>query len=310
MITIKELYEKAKANGSDKLKEKNTKDLDYKLGRSYKDAKIRNDTKILKEEQFKQSIRLYLNKYKYGNTNTEMLWDCFNEVTKEKIDQLMENWLTISSHPLLNCSLKENDNRWSILIEQKSMKKNSNDIWTIPLFIQTKSKNIIKIMKEQTLILDIEKDLGMNIEDIQNKNDYIILNSGAQGFYRVSYQEELLLNIITTYSSQKSKITNIDMYSILSAEHVLNNYSKCLLILQEIKEIKSYLMLKKAEEIYKSIQSKLCPYLGFESLLKEEEDVLLQKLSNTENKINKDETYLNKLFEYKQMLIVISRVVP
>ena len=152
------------------------------------------------------------------------------------------------------------------------MKKNSNDIWTIPLFIQTKSKNILKIMKEQTLILDIEKDLGMNIEDIQNKNDYIILNSGAQGFYRVSYQEELLLNIITTYSSQKSKITNIDMYSILSAEHILNNYSKCLLILQEIKEIKSYLMLKKAEEIYKSIQSKLCPYLGFESLLKEEEE--------------------------------------
>ena len=46
----------AKANGSDKLKEKNTKDLDYKLGRSYKDAKIRNDTKILKEEQFKQSM--------------------------------------------------------------------------------------------------------------------------------------------------------------------------------------------------------------------------------------------------------------
>ena len=32
------------------------KDLDYKLGRSYKDAKIRNDTKILKEEQFKQSM--------------------------------------------------------------------------------------------------------------------------------------------------------------------------------------------------------------------------------------------------------------
>ena len=46
----------AKANGSDKLKEKNTKDLDYKLNRSYKDAKIRNDTKILKEEQFKQSM--------------------------------------------------------------------------------------------------------------------------------------------------------------------------------------------------------------------------------------------------------------
>ena len=261
---------------------------------------------LIGEEQFKQSIRLYLNKYKYGNTNTEMLWECFNEVTKEKIDQLMENWLTISSHPLLNCSLKENDNRWSILIEQKSMKKNSNDIWTIPLFIQTKSKNIIKIMKEQTLILDIEKDLGMNIEDIQNKNDYIILNSGAQGFYRVSYQEELLLNIITTYSSQKSKITNIDMYSILSAEHILNNYSKCLLILQEIKEIKSYLMLKKAEEIYKSIQSKLCPYLGFESLLKEEEesnksinyDKLFSSLvSSNDKKLN---YLINKFFVYNE----------
>ena len=40
-----------KANGSDKLKEKNTKDLDYKLNRSYKDTKIENDNKILKAEQ-------------------------------------------------------------------------------------------------------------------------------------------------------------------------------------------------------------------------------------------------------------------
>ena len=40
-----------KASGSDKLKEKNTKDLDYKLNRSYKDIKIENDNKILKAEQ-------------------------------------------------------------------------------------------------------------------------------------------------------------------------------------------------------------------------------------------------------------------
>ena len=40
-----------KAKGSDQLKEKNTKDLDYKLNRSYKDAKIENDTKIVKAEQ-------------------------------------------------------------------------------------------------------------------------------------------------------------------------------------------------------------------------------------------------------------------
>ena len=45
-----------KANGSDKLKEKNTKDLDYKLNRSYKDAKIKNDTKILRDQQFRQSV--------------------------------------------------------------------------------------------------------------------------------------------------------------------------------------------------------------------------------------------------------------
>ena len=60
-----------KANGSDKLKEKNTKDLDYKLNRSYKDAKIKNDTKILRDQQFRQSvlfqalnvILLFINQY-------------------------------------------------------------------------------------------------------------------------------------------------------------------------------------------------------------------------------------------------------
>ena len=261
---------------------------------------------LIGEEKFKQSIRLYLNKYKFGNTDTKMLWECFNEITKEEIDKLMENWLTISSHPLINCTIKEVENRWVIFLEQKSMKKDSNDIWTIPLFIQTKSKNIIKIMKEQTMQLDIEKDLGMNIEEIQNKKDYIILNSGAQGFYRVCYQEELLLNIINAYSSEKSKITNIDIYSILSTEHILNNYSKCLLILQGIKEIKSYLILKKADDIYKSIQSQLCPYLGFESILKEEEEnnksinytQIFSSLVPSNDKIIT--SLINKLFVYNE----------
>ena len=38
---------------------------------------------------FKKSISLYLKKYKYKNTVTSMLWECFDEVTKLKISILM-----------------------------------------------------------------------------------------------------------------------------------------------------------------------------------------------------------------------------
>ena len=55
---------------------------------------------------FKKSISLYLKKYKYKNTITSMLWECFDEVTKLKISILMNEWINFSGHPLLSIDIK------------------------------------------------------------------------------------------------------------------------------------------------------------------------------------------------------------
>jgi aminopeptidase N len=41
----------------------------------------------------------------YKNTNTTMLWKIFDEITKLKISELMNEWVNFAGHPLLSIDI-------------------------------------------------------------------------------------------------------------------------------------------------------------------------------------------------------------
>ena len=63
-------------------------------------------------DNFRKSIATYLKKYMYKNTETSMLWECFDEITKLKISELMNEWVNFSGHPLLTIDIIQKENKY------------------------------------------------------------------------------------------------------------------------------------------------------------------------------------------------------
>jgi aminopeptidase N len=96
---------------------------------------------------FKKSISLYLKKYKYKNTITSMLWECFDEVSKLKISILMNEWINFSGHPLLNIDIISKNNKYFFKLSQKSMLEDNETIWKIPVFMKSKHFEICRLVE-------------------------------------------------------------------------------------------------------------------------------------------------------------------
>jgi len=125
---------------------------------------IRMLADYLGEKDFRDGLRYYLKKHSYKNTETIHLWQAFEKVSKKPVSKIMHNWTSKSGYPVVKVNLVKN--KLSLTQERffasPISKKKSNDKtkWHIPNLVP--SKNFMK------------------------------LNLGEAGFYRVAYSKDLL----------------------------------------------------------------------------------------------------------------------
>lgn len=266
------------------------------------------------EEKLKQSLNIYLNKYKYENTTTSMLWECFNEATNMQVDKLMNNWLTIPSHPVVSCSLEKIQDKWKLHLKQNSCIQEKNVLWTIPLFIKTKNNEFIKIMDSKETEFDIEKDFDVKIEELEKGANYIIINDQIKGFYRVEYLSDILIDCIISSFNKGDNISYLNIYSIISWYHSMKNLDKCIFILKKLKKVKNYLLLKISKEIFLSCFNTKYIMEGIEHLIESNEEreeyikgqnEIYSTFTNLVEKDNQIIAHLfNKIFVYDEQTSV------
>ena len=260
-------------------------------------------------DNFRKSISSYLKKYMYKNTNTSMLWKCFDEITKLKISELMNEWVNFSGHPLLTINIIKKENKYFFKLEQKSMIENDNTIWKLPVFIKSKNFEICRLISTKDYEISFE-ELNLDYNDIENGNNFIVFNNDLKGFYRVKYNEEILLNgiLINYKKNEKEKIegencvNDHDIFGILSYEKYNNNFDGIKKILNKIKPIeKSTLLLRYAKKIYQEFRSDFYLIEGFEKYISNEEkrNEIINKIKDYNNffisLVNNDNNKLNSL---------------
>ena len=86
-------------------------------------------------ENFKKSISVYLKKYQYTYTVTSMLWERFDEITKLKISDLMNEWINFAGHPILSIDIVCKDNKYFFKLKRKCMLTDDKTIWKLSVFI-------------------------------------------------------------------------------------------------------------------------------------------------------------------------------
>ncbi|HEY9676725.1 MAG TPA: M1 family metallopeptidase [Drouetiella sp.] len=180
--------------------------LTYQKGASV----LRMLEQYLGSEPFRRGISLYLSKHKYANTETTDLWDAIEESTKEPVRQMMDTWIYQEGHPLITVE-SLNDGKTLRLSQQRFMYLGENapgkdTIFHVPIMLKARTA---EGMVEKKVILT-----GESITvDLPAKLEWVVVNEGGHGFYRVRYNEELL----------KANTPNINQFAPIERFNLVND---------------------------------------------------------------------------------------
>src|SRR5499427_7767601 len=149
-------------------------------------AVLRMLEQFLRPEVFRDGIRRYLRKHEFGNTETGELWDALEEASREPVRKMMDSWLFQPGFPIIEAAptadgagLKLSQRRFFYLGE------NSDQLWHVPLMIRAQTDQGPATIR----LLPTEREATV---ELRGKVEWVLLNEGGHGFYRVRYAPELL----------------------------------------------------------------------------------------------------------------------
>ncbi|PON13441.1 peptidase [Candidatus Entotheonella serta] len=149
-------------------------------------AVLRMLEQYMGEAAFRDGVRHYLNTHQYSNTETNDLWDAIEEVTEEPARRIMDSWIFQRGFPLISVNT---GSAGQVTIQQQRFcftpLEADTTLWSVPVGLRYGRGGDVS---EQRALLEsdaIEIDLGRDA-------DWLVVNAGGHGFYRVRYAPTLL----------------------------------------------------------------------------------------------------------------------
>jgi len=171
-------------------------------------------------ETFRRGIAIYLKKHSYGNTETHDLWDALEEACKAAaaesgdaapvpVREIMDRWVFTAGHPVVEVKTKDGT---SVELTQRPFKflNDSSDttLWPIPVTLRAKLEGKDEIVERKFLMSEkshVEK-LGDGA-----KVEWVVVNSGGSGFYRVVYDKALAATLSANVMENLSAIERFNL---------------------------------------------------------------------------------------------------
>jgi puromycin-sensitive aminopeptidase len=228
-------------------------------------------------ESFQKGLQEYLEKFKYGNTVTEDLWESLSSIAKKPVKEVMDTFIKQEGYPVVTVKETSVDEDLNVVLsfhQQRfflsGLDSKDETLWNIPISIKTKSG-------ERFDFIFKDKETTFTIQ-LKSKDEWIKLNDGQSGFYRVNYSstllEKLSNGILNLEIPPRDRISLISDYFNLSRAGVIS-------ITEFLNLLKSY----KNENHY-SIWSQISSCLGY----------LLNNLSS-KSYYSKFQAMVSKIFE-------------
>jgi puromycin-sensitive aminopeptidase len=149
--------------------------LTYQKGGSV----VRMLEQYLGEDAFRAGVRLYLDRYRYGNTETTDLWDAIEEATGRPARRIMDSWIFQQGFPLVAVTYdgpraEFSQTRFTYAPDAKG------GTWSVPVIARASVGG--RVVETRVLVEDEQAD-----HVFDGPVDWIVANVGAHGFYRVAY---------------------------------------------------------------------------------------------------------------------------
>uniref|UniRef100_A0A158R5B1 Aminopeptidase n=1 Tax=Syphacia muris TaxID=451379 RepID=A0A158R5B1_9BILA len=166
----------------------------------------------LGEKTFQKGLQMYLRKFQYSNALTNDLWDMLSEASGQDIGALMSTWTKQMGFPLVSVSQVINGNKRTLKLKQARFLADggldeNNQLWQVPVTISTSADS--GAIKHRFLLTKREQEV--TFDDI-HPNDWVKINAGTTGFYRVEYSPDMLEALLRDVSSKK--LPAIDRYGM------------------------------------------------------------------------------------------------
>ncbi|KAJ1522937.1 hypothetical protein ONE63_002076 [Megalurothrips usitatus] len=164
-------------------------DISYSKGASV----IRMLHKYIGDEDFAKGMNLYFNKYQYGNAATDDLWTTLEEASNKPISSVMSKWTRQMGYPVISVRSEQDGNNRKFYLKQSqywadgSPGSGESQLWMVPIeFSSAKAPN--EVVHE---VLFDKSEAEVVIPGI-SESEWVKLNPGSVGFYRVQYSKEML----------------------------------------------------------------------------------------------------------------------
>lgn len=154
------------------------------------------------EPNFQKGLKKYLSDFKYKNAKGQDLWDAIGKASRMPVSSMVNSWLKQPGFPLVEVNQDENNlhlkQKRYLLEDDKKFRKG---LWSIPLSIGLEKEISKKLFSTKSLSVKLPKNtLGF------------VANYGRKGFYRVKYDEGILLDLKMLVDEKR--IPAIDRWAI------------------------------------------------------------------------------------------------
>lgn len=182
-------------------------------------AVVRMLEQYLGEDRFRDGIRRYMAEHQYGNTDTTDLWDAIEAATDEPVRRIMDSWIFQGGHPVVSAELGADGA--TLTLSQEPMAYAGGDPgperdrrWVVPVLVRSASSGGDgdgdgdgRDDPVRALIEGDQVDVSLD-----GKADWVVVNSGAGGFFRVRYSPALLQGLT---GPALARLSALERYALL-----------------------------------------------------------------------------------------------
>ena len=150
-------------------------------------AVLRMLEQYLGPERFRDGIRLYLDRHRYGNTETTDLWDAIEEATGEPVRAIMDSWIFQGGHPVVTVGRSNDAGRshGELRLSQARFRylpspDDADARWQAPILVRS-----LEGEEPEPLLLS-----GQSLV-LPRPGGPVVVNAGGWGVFRTRYEPSL-----------------------------------------------------------------------------------------------------------------------